>query len=276
MSVRLPPPPPPGIAVPPRPDVPAPVGRGRRRRWTALALTLIAFLVIAQVGLAVWVRDDEAGPAIATQARGEYAFLNGGTDDPYRWNPCQPIRYEVNLTSAPPGAMDDVREAVARISAATGIEFVEVGTTIRTVDQQIGRAFQSRIPGEERFYPLLIEWVEHEHFDFVAETRKAAAFGIPFPGFGDLARTYVSGAIAMDAGEDLPPGFGQRYGRGVVLMHELGHVMGLGHVASTKEIMWSPEVSETRLPNLSQTEWGPGDLQGLAALGRDAGCRPAA
>ncbi|HEU4354966.1 MAG TPA: hypothetical protein VFT27_05205, partial [Actinomycetota bacterium] len=164
----------------------------------------------------------------------------------------------------------------ARVSAATGIEFVEVGTTTRTVDQQMGRAFQSRIPGEERFYPILIEWVEHEHFDFVAETHRAAAFGIPFPGFGDLARTYVSGAIAMDAGDELPPGFGQRYSRGVVLMHELGHVMGLAHVGSTDEIMWSPDKSDARFPDLFQTDWGPGDLQGLAALGRDAGCRPAA
>jgi hypothetical protein len=58
-------------------------------------------------------------------------------------------------------------------------------------------------------------------------------------------------------------------------MHELAHVMGLAHVASPDEIMWSPDVSEERLPDLSQTDWGPGDLEGLAALGRDAGCLPA-
>ncbi|HSD48973.1 MAG TPA: hypothetical protein VLE71_03990, partial [Actinomycetota bacterium] len=260
---------------PPRPDLPALTPRRARRRWGALALVLIAVLVMGQVGLATWLGGDGTAPSVIAEPKGDHAFLNGGPDDPYRWNPCQPIRYEVNLTNAPPGAMDDVHEAIARVAAATGIEFVEVGTTTRTVDQQIGRAFQSRIPGEERFYPLLFEWVEHEHFDFVADTHKAAAFGIPYSGFGDLARTYVSGAIAMDAGEDLPPGFGQRYSRGVVLMHELGHVMGLAHVGSTDEIMWSPDASDERLPNLFQTEWGPGDLEGLAALGREAGCRPA-
>lgn len=281
MSVRLPPPPPPSpaTAVPPRPDASAPTPRRARRRWAVLALVLIAVLVMAQVGLATWLGEGgRSDPSVVTTGpRGEHAFLDGGREDPYRWNPCQPIRYEVNLTNAPPGAMDDVREAVARVSAATGIEFVEVGTTSRTVDQQMGRAFQSRIPGDERFYPVLFEWVEHEHFDFVADTHKAAAFGVPYTGFGELARTYVSGAIAMDAGEHLPAGFGQRYSRGVILMHELGHVMGLAHVGSTEEIMWSPRSRESdeRLPNLFQTEWGPGDLQGLAALGRDAGCRPA-
>ncbi|HET9724620.1 MAG TPA: hypothetical protein VFR44_12385 [Actinomycetota bacterium] len=274
MSVQLPPPPP-RVVVPPRPDLPALTPRRARRRWGALALVLIAVLVMAQVGLATWLGGGGTARSVVAEPKGDHAFLNGGPADPYRWNPCQPIRYEVNLANAPSGAIDDVREAIARVSAATGIEFVEVGTTTRTVDQQMGRAFQSRVPGEERFYPLLIEWVEHEHFDFVADTHKAAAFGIPYSGFGDLARTYVSGAIAMDAGEDLPPGFGQRYSRGVVLMHELGHVMGLAHVGSTDEIMWSPEASDERLPNLFQTEWGPGDLQGLAALGRGAGCRPA-
>jgi hypothetical protein len=278
MSARLPPPPPPAAVVPPRPDLPSPAPRSARRRWAALALALIAVLVMAQVGLATWLGESGStatGPTEVAGPEGEHAFLNGGSEDPYRWDPCEPIRYEVNLANAPSGAMDDVREAVARVSAATGIEFLEVGTTVRTVDQQMGRAFQSRVPGEERFYPVLFEWVEHEHFDFVADTRKAAAFGIPSTGYGELARTYVSGAIAMDAGEDLPPGFGQRYSRGVILMHELGHVMGLGHVGSAEEIMWSPDESDERLPNLFQTEWGGGDLQGLAALGRDAGCGPA-
>jgi len=50
--------------------------------------------------------------------------------------------------------------------------------------------------------------------------------------------------------------------------------MGLAHVGSPHEIMWSPETSEAPHPDLWQTEWGPGDLEGLRALGRDAGCLP--
>jgi hypothetical protein len=232
-----------------------------------VAVALAGLVLTAQLSV-VWDAVD------VERVEGQHAFLGRSPDGPYRWNPCQPILYEVNLEHAPPGAIDDVREAVARVAEATGIGFVEVGTTVRTVDMQMGRAFQSRIPGEDRFLPLLIEWVPHEHFDFVADTHRAAAFGIPYRGFGDLARSYVSGVIAMDVGEDLQGGFGQRYSRGVILMHELAHVMGLAHVASPNEIMWSPDVSKDDYPNLSQAEWGPGDLEGLAALGREAGCLP--
>ncbi len=260
-------PPPPPIPFPVRPDLapPTPPPR-RRRRWpVVVAATVVALMAVGQIGVATWLGEGES-------VHGEYAFLERSPGGRVRWNPCQPILYEVNLEHATPGALDDVREAIHRVSDATGIAFEEVGTTVRTVDMQLGRAFQSRIPGEDRYLPLLIEWVPHEHFDFVADTHKAAAFGIPYRGFGDLSREYVSGAIAMDAGERLPEGFGERYSRGVILMHELGHVMGLAHVASPDELMWAPDVSDAPVPDLSLTDWGPGDLEGLRALGLNAGC----
>jgi hypothetical protein len=85
----------------------------------------------------------------------------------------------------------------------------------------------------------------------------------------------VSGVVAIDVGEDLPAGFGERFSQGVVLMHELGHVMGLAHVASGLELMWSPDVDgASRFPSPLQNDWGPGDLEGLERLGTDAGCLP--
>jgi len=103
------------------------------------------------------------------------------------------------------------------------------------------------------------------------EAEDAIAFGLPFRGDGVDAGTYLSGVIALDAGEMVPPGFGERFSRGVVLMHELGHVMGLGHVASPHELMWSPEVADDVVPDLFQSEWGPGDLEGLQAVGAAEG-----
>jgi len=207
---------------------------------------------------------------------GEHRFLErSASGAPDRWNPCQPIHYVVNLSAAPPGAMADVREAVRRVSEATGISFVFDGTTLRTADQQVGSAFQTAMPGEPRWLPLLILWVPHEHFDFLVDTPKAVAFGTPFNGDGMLADEYVSGVVAVDAGQALPPGFSERYSRGVVLMHELGHVMGLAHVASGHELMWAPSVRGASLtPDLTETNWGPGDLAGLELLGRSAGCLP--
>jgi hypothetical protein len=232
-----------------------------------VALVLVGLLVSSQIGTGVLSR---------TRVRGDHAFLTTLSDGPIRWNPCQPIHYEVNATDAPPTAMDDVREAVHRVSEATGIRFVEDGTTSRTVDQQVGAGFLSTLPGSPRYLPLLIDWVPHEHFLSMVDDPKAEAFGMPWPGHGNLAHEYVSGVVAMDAGGEVPSGFGERYSEGVVLMHELAHVMGLAHVASPHELMWSPEVAgSSSFPDVLQTDWGPGDLEGLRALGRDAGCLPA-
>ena len=47
-------------------------------------------------------------------------------------------------------------------------------------------------------------------------------------------------------------------------MHELAHVLGLGHIKVQGELM---EPSGGGV-----TDLGPGDLEGLSELGRSAGC----
>ena len=49
-----------------------------------------------------------------------------------------------------------------------------------------------------------------------------------------------------------------------MVLHELGHIMGLDHVTSKAELM-EPAGG-------SMTDFGPGDLAGLEQLGRDQGC----
>jgi hypothetical protein len=47
-----------------------------------------------------------------------------------------------------------------------------------------------------------------------------------------------------------------------VVLHELGHLVGLDHVRDRGELMF-PTANDV-------VGYGPGDLQGLAALGRGA------
>lgn len=254
------------LPFPPRPDLP-PSPRQRGRPAWVLPVVLVTVLALFAVALGT------VGLAGRWSVHGQHRFLEvlpGGA--PYRWDPCEPIHYQVNLADAPEGAMADVRGAVQRVSDATGIVFVYDGTTTRTVDYQLARWFQDT-SGGSHWLPLLIAWLPREQFDFLAHTHKAVAFGVPQRGQGDLAHEYVSGVVAVDAGASLLPGFDERSGRGVILMHELGHVMGMAHVPSGDELMWSPEVKgATRYPDFFQTSWGPGDLEGLELLGRDAGC----
>jgi hypothetical protein len=62
-----------------------------------------------------------SGPQPAPDDAYEFILSNG--DTPVRWNPCEPIRYAVNVSLAPSGSLEDVQEAVRRVSAITGIPF---------------------------------------------------------------------------------------------------------------------------------------------------------
>jgi hypothetical protein len=230
-------------------------------------------LMLALVATAVGSLGGSAPLGHLSIGGGEYRFLRETPDGtPYRWDPCIPIHYEVNLAAAPDGALEEVRAAVDRVADASGYAFVFVGTTTRTADQQIGTAFQTG-GTTGRWLPLLITWVPHAHFDYLVDTHRAAAFGMPRTGDGEQHTVYESGLVAIDAGGDLPPGFGSRYSEGVVLMHELGHIMGLAHVGDGDELMWSPDVEGgDPHPNLAVHDWGPGDRRGLEALAADVAC----
>src|ERR671919_1647801 len=116
----LPPPP-----VPLRPDLAAaePPPRRRFRAWAVVVSALLALTLAVAAG----------GPFLSgagSEAASGFVFLaqtDGGR--PVRWNPCEAIHYVVNASLAPPGSIEDVHEAVRRISAATGIVFVYDGLT---------------------------------------------------------------------------------------------------------------------------------------------------
>ena len=62
-------------------------------------------------------------------------------------------------------------------------------------------------------------------------------------------------------------GFGPGVSRGRVLLHELGHAVGLEHVADTTQVM-NTSVSRTSPP----AAYGAGDRTGLRKVGAAAGC----
>jgi hypothetical protein len=66
--------------------------------------------------------------------------------------------------------------------------------------------------------------------------------------------------------DDLAPGFDDRATSwGSTILHELGHLVGLGHVDDRGELM-------AVTPGEGPVRFGPGDLRGLAAIGADHGC----
>jgi len=232
-----------------------------RRGSRVLAFFVVLTLTLAALGggLAAVERltRPESDPS-------QHSFLALRLDgSPVRWNACEAIRYVVNPSASPPGSVDDVHEAVRRVSAATGIAFTYEGLT----DEEPSRRRPAYQPARygDRWAPVLIAWVDPSSSDisFEQDGHRAAAVASPIVAPGD-DQIFVSGWIAMSLEDPNPPGFGVPGAQGPVVLHEMGHVLGLGHVDSQGEIM-EPAGGAV-------TDFGPGDLEGLRQVGRQAGC----
>ncbi len=214
------------------------------------------------------------GQAQALTASG-YAFLHADASGcrPVRFPACEPVHYVLNDALAPPGAVEDVHAAVDRLAEATGLRFVYDGPTDERLDAE-RPAYQPERYGE-RWAPILIGWSALG----TGAGPDAAGDDIVVAGRGDPIRvgdSLVSGILELNADvildretqERLPGGFGEGITRGRVLLHELGHVMGLGHVSSRAQLMY-PELAEH---TSSTAKFGVGDRVGLRLVGREAGC----
>jgi hypothetical protein len=254
---HLPPPP-----VPLRPDLaPIELELPPRRRfpvWVLVVCVLIA-LSFGAAAVAPLFEGSETneGPGFHFLDRTD----QGG---PTRWDPCEPIRYVVNAQLAPPGSIEDVHEAVRRISAATGISFAYEGVT----DEQptiFREVFQPDRYGD-RWAPVLIAWTDPDDSDipFEREDRVAAGVAVPVIPPTRLEDVYVSGWVAINADDPNRPGFTLPGQQGPVILHELGHLMGLGHVKAVGELMHPAGGGVVDL--------GPGDREGLRQLGVSGGC----
>jgi len=202
----------------------------------------------------------------ATRPKGssdEYRFLAMAGGKPVRWNPCQPIHYVLNLTEAPSGSLEDVQEAIRRVSVDTGISFTFDGST-QEVPQQDRGPYLPQLYGE-RWAPVVIAWASQDETDipFQEGENRYAAVSRPLAPTDGTAQ-FVSGWVVINAADRNPPGCGSPADQGPTVLHELGHIMGLDHVASKYELM---EPSGGYM-----TDYGPGDMAGLERLGSDQGC----
>jgi hypothetical protein len=268
------------IGVPPRPDLeggrfPPPPGPSfpsgdvpespRRRSVLPGAVALLLVVALLAAAVAPIFRSTVIAPQ-AVGPQGDFSYILTTGDDPVRWNPCEPIHYVLARDGLTPGALDDVRGAIARISDATGISFTYDGLT----DEQPSRARNAYQPGRygDRWAPVLIAWVHPDETDipFSDEGHDAAAVASPQLPEAAAADVFVSGWVAVDVEDPNPSGFALPGMQGPVVLHELAHVLGLAHAESAGNLM-EPSGG-------GMTSFGPGDIAGLEHLGRDAGCLP--
>jgi hypothetical protein len=210
-----------------------------------------------------------AAPAAPAQL-GDYHFLNEWSQGPVRWDPCEPITYAIDARAAPRWVVRDLTKAMREVTAATGIRFQPAGRT----SEGFVAAFE-RIRFSSEGSDLVILWVGSERYEEIRERigarRPSLAFAMPFPGDYATRGQYVGAIVVMSEStfsSRHQQGFQFRYSHGVVLLHELGHVMGLGHVRKDDDqLMHTGGSTEWDL-----TTFGSGDLEGLRLLGAEQGC----
>ncbi|MCC3299797.1 matrixin family metalloprotease [Arthrobacter caoxuetaonis] len=200
-------------------------------------------------------------PAPLPAIDNRYKLLRDGT----AYDPCRPIHYVTNTDNMPPGGRALIAEAVAEVSRATGLVFIDDGLTTEPASAE-RRAFQPERYGD-RWAPVLFIWkTEAQQPRFTNTQYGTNTVGIG----GSVAYTlegtgsvYVTGEVQLNAAalsEDLQKPGGATSVRSVIA-HELGHVVGLDHVEDTSQLMAPTSTDEV-------TSFGPGDLNGLAKLGQ--------
>ena len=194
-------------------------------------------------------------PAPAVLAGGgtyTFALTQPGSAEPITWDPCSAVSYAVNPAGMPDGARPLVERAIARISAATGLAFEDDGDTDR-------RPFTGTFVPLGGGRPVVIGWGDAGEYPELSGDVAGVGGGAPERGARGR-QYYATGGIVLDTDAFTAANVAQRPRvMEAIVVHELAHVVGLGHVSEPMELMYGD--------NTGQVELGPGDREGLARVG---------
>lgn len=193
------------------------------------------------------------GPPDGVAARG--GLLHDRRGHALVWDRCGPITWVVRRGPGPADAVAVAAAAVEQLRAATAFTFVFGGTTEKLIASGDG--------GAER--TLHISWATPaELADLVGSVAGVGGQRYRIEGNGP-PRVYAGYAV-VDSTGGLATGFDGGASEGAVLLHELGHAMGLAHVDNPGLLM-APSMDA----GLSAA-YQPGDLAALAGAVDDRPC----
>lgn len=193
---------------------------------------------------------------------GPYAFLQtqpGDPGTPVGYDPCERIAIRVNTDGAPNYSLELVEQAMGVVEQATGLRFDYQGTTDarpRWEDETV-----PVLMGRPRSSPVLVSWADEDEVDALAGDVAGVGGSVAVSASAGGRMRYVTGGITLDK-DAFAAIHTTRDGRAeelAIILHEFGHLVGLGHVEAPGELM--------NAENVGRLSFGPGDLEGLRRIG---------
>jgi hypothetical protein len=179
--------------------------------------------------------------AVVSQSDNNYTFeVTNSAGSPARWNPCDSVHYEVVTSGAPAGWQNDISNDISQAANATGLSFVSDGTAASSPSNYDG---------------IVISWASQLTGGDTVGLTTYSYYNTP-----SFAPQMVAATIQLLSSLTAGGGSG---GEQPVLLHELGHALGLAHVNA-------PEVMNP--VDQGYTSYHAGDLNGLTHLGSSQGC----
>lgn len=221
-------------------------------------------------------RFDPADMVASQQRSGVgYTYIQTFKNKPVRWNPCQPITYQMNLKGAPVKDAPLIHNAIKTLAARTGLTFKYTGPTTLIPDAATDVAKSGT--------GIIIAWAKPEP----AGTREGSATdktssallkgtegAVASPYTNPYTTTqydyfhlpvYFAGALVVNTPNAGQPAVTPAMRR-TLYLHELAHLFNLNHVQDPTQVMY-PTLS----PN-APTNYSNGDRAGLQGVHARHGC----
>jgi hypothetical protein len=172
--------------------------------------------------------------AASSSRQSGYTLVSDGK--PVLWKSCSTIKYVVSEdTSA--AELATLKKAFAIESELTGHKFQFLG---KVKDQASNKWASKKYAGLE-YSPVLITWTDEDN-DLINGLTAGGTLANPTRGENP---ELVTGSITFDRSiyNTLNPGFGSGNSQGNLVLHELGHLLGLDHSDGKSDLM-NPLISE--------------------------------
>ena len=161
------------------------------------------------------------------------SFTSSSGGRPVVWQGCEAISVIVNPGSLGSSAVSLVRRSLDQVSTLSGVRFVITDANSTEVPNRdwYTHSVDGKVP------PVLIAFVHRSESDlFIGGNALAGTVANPVNGSNPHL---VTGAIAydVDALSAFPDSFAKGRTRGVVVLHEIGHLIGLDHSKRDGELM---------------------------------------